>query len=105
MILERLYLGNMDNAKNERMLRRNKITHVLSICPAQPFSFPGISYMHVPIKDTPEQDIYSWFDRCHRFIRTAVERNGAVLVHCQAGVSRSATVIIAYLMKLSLIHI
>ena len=98
-ILEGLYLGNMNDANNERVLRRLKITHVLSICPTRPSVFPGVTYMHVSVKDAPEQNISSWFERCIRFIRTALSGPGAVLVHCHAGISRSATVIIAYLMN------
>jgi len=38
------------------------------------------------------------FEDTHGFIRNNLERTNA-FVHCQAGVSRSATLVIAFLMK------
>lgn len=39
------------------------------------------------------------FDSTHRWIADALSGGGKVLVHCVAGVSRSASVVIAYIMK------
>ena len=39
------------------------------------------------------------FDETYRFIKEAKDQNGIVLVHCKMGMSRSASSVIAYLMK------
>lgn len=56
------------------------------------------TYMYVPLRDRIDTDIQPYFEKCASFIRHALERNEGVLVHCRAGVSRSATMVIAYLM-------
>jgi len=49
--------------------------------------------------DVPWQDISKYFLVAIRFIKEALSNGGKVLVHCYAGVSRSATIVIAYLMQ------
>ena len=39
------------------------------------------------------------FDETYRFIKEAKDANGCVLVHCKMGMSRSASSVIAYIMK------
>lgn len=39
------------------------------------------------------------WDETHEFIASAISSGGVVLVHCLAGASRSASVVIAYIMK------
>lgn len=41
---------------------------------------------------------FIYFLLCYIFTDSVKDRNGKVLVHCQAGVSRSATICLAYLM-------
>ena len=99
LIQDRLYLGNMNSANNSGLLRRLRVTHILTICPMRPNPVSGIEYLHVSIQDTPSARISQQFRRCIRFIEEGLARGGVLLVHCYAGVSRSATIIIAYLMK------
>jgi hypothetical protein len=55
-------------------------------------------YKIVNIMDLPSQNIISHFDKAIEFINKAVTGGGRVLVHCFAGVSRSASTVIAYFM-------
>ncbi|CAO2822279.1 unnamed protein product [Amaranthus hypochondriacus] len=54
--------------------------------------------MAVPIKDTEDENLLDYLEVCLDFIEDG-RKNGAVLVHCFAGVSRSAAIITAYLMR------
>ncbi|XP_061364797.1 uncharacterized protein LOC133308208 [Gastrolobium bilobum] len=54
--------------------------------------------MAVPLRDTENEDLLDFLDVCIDFIDRS-RKEGCVLVHCFAGVSRSAAVITAYLMR------
>lgn len=58
-----------------------------------------VEYMRVPVPDSPHVDIYRYFDRVAERIHRTSRRGGRTLVHCQQGVSRSSTLVMAYLMK------
>ena len=49
--------------------------------------------------DLPDTNITSYFDECFAFIDSALDTGGRILVHCMAGVSRAASIVIGYLMK------
>ena len=55
-------------------------------------------WLYIPLDDSPEQDISQHFLKVILFIHKAREQGQCVLVHCAAGVSRSATLVCAYLM-------
>ncbi|GLT40832.1 hypothetical protein SLA2020_149370 [Shorea laevis] len=54
--------------------------------------------MAVPIRDMESEDLLDYLDVCLDFIEKS-RKEGSVLVHCFAGVSRSAAIITAYLMR------
>lgn len=62
------------------------------------FFFSFCSYMGFALSDTPTTDISRYFYIAAKFIENGVNSGGRVLVHCLVGVSRSATLAIAYLM-------
>ena len=51
------------------------------------------------ITDLPEEDLLSHFHASNAFIEEGLSKEGAVLVHCYRGRSRSATVVAAFLMQ------
>lgn len=59
----------------------------------------GIKYCNIPINDSWTDNIIDYFDTTHKFIDEHLNRGENVLVHCFAGISRSATIVISYLMK------
>lgn len=99
MIEENLYLGSIDAALNEQKLRSIGITHVLGILDSFSFykEFDGISYMKIEMANTYQANIIQYLPRVFSFISQAM-KSGKVLVHCQMGVARSATFVIAFMM-------
>ncbi|KAM7269992.1 hypothetical protein ACFE04_029206 [Oxalis oulophora] len=55
--------------------------------------------MAMPIRDMERENLLDYLDVCLDFIETSRKQGSAVLVHCFAGVSRSAAIVTAYLMR------
>jgi predicted protein tyrosine phosphatase len=55
-------------------------------------------HMIIRVPDLPSTQLLPFFSMCDDFIIKARREKKAVLVHCMAGISRSATIVIAHLM-------
>ncbi|XP_069501239.1 dual specificity protein phosphatase 10-like [Ambystoma mexicanum] len=101
-ILPFLFLGNERDAQDlERILDLN-IGHVINVTthlPLYHLESSGVRYKRLPATDNSKQNLRQYFEEAFEFIEEAQQCGKGVLVHCQAGVSRSATIVIAYLMK------
>ena len=99
-IIEGLYLGNEEAASKLEVLKSNGITHILIAGSFMPAKFPNhFKYKQINVSDTLRENIRKYFDETYSFIDEAISSSGRVLVHCHMGISRSPTVVIAYLMK------
>ncbi|KAH7061885.1 dual specificity protein phosphatase 12 [Auriculariales sp. MPI-PUGE-AT-0066] len=104
-ILPGLFLGPWEYALDAEDLTRAGITHVLSVM-RMPKSLPvpvavvaARNTLMLPILDSPTFDILQHLPRCVDFVRQALDGGGRIYVHCQAGISRSATVVTAYIIQ------
>ncbi|XP_019604072.1 dual specificity protein phosphatase 15 [Rhinolophus sinicus] len=100
-VLPGLYLGNFIDAKDPDQLGRNKITHIISIHESPQPLLQDITYLRIPVADTPEVPIKKHFKECINFIHCCRLSGGNCLVHCFAGISRSTTIVTAYVMTVT----
>merc|ERR1719491_605229 len=101
VIPAQLFLGNIHHALNLSVLKSLRITHIVNCTQsiANKFAAQGMTYCRVPVNDKSAESIMHYFVQAIRFIVLAMKDEKArVLVHCHAGISRSATITIAYLM-------
>ena len=94
-----VYVGGWKPATDKSMLKSNKITHIVCCIDVEdPFRFPGdFIYLNIKADDRVEQDMAQFFDRTNKFIDQCLKNGGSIYVHCGAGISRSATIVCAYL--------
>ncbi|XP_022878270.1 protein-tyrosine-phosphatase MKP1-like [Olea europaea var. sylvestris] len=99
-ILDHIYLGCDAIAKSREILQRNGITHVLNcvgfVCPE--YFKNELVYKTLWLRDSPSEDITSILYDVFDYFEDVREQGGRVLVHCCQGVSRSTSLVIAYLM-------
>ncbi|KAI1287998.1 Dual specificity protein phosphatase 1-B [Halotydeus destructor] len=99
-ILPHLYLGSESHASSQDTLERLGITALLNVSHTCPNHFEQLfTYKSIPVEDTCLENISAHFHEAIDFIEKIEKNGGKVLVHCHAGISRSATICIAYIMS------
>ena len=101
-----IIIGDGPTAKNIDYLNKLGVTHVVNTAEndvtlnPKKLSKAGIAYMGFRCADLPNADIAQHFEATSAFIDRAMSFSGGlVFVNCLLGLSRSATIVAAYLMK------
>lgn len=101
-IVPGLFLGNANDAENMSLLQQNQIKSIINISQTIPCYHETerlFDYLRVPCNDSSQENIVQHFQRTSESIQMSLSLNQNVLVHCQAGVSRSPSFVIGYLME------
>jgi len=73
------------------------VTHILNVSCKEYTKRSYFEYLDIQILDTHSEDAKKHFRITNRFIKKARDSGGKVLVHCEAGKSRSPAFILAFL--------
>eukprot|EP00928_Gymnodinium_smaydae_P087555 TRINITY_DN71806_c0_g1_i1.p1 TRINITY_DN71806_c0_g1~~TRINITY_DN71806_c0_g1_i1.p1 ORF type:complete len:241 (+),score=28.75 TRINITY_DN71806_c0_g1_i1:93-815(+) len=96
-VIRGLYIGNKQAAGDRELLRRKGVVAICAVGARTMFN-DDLVYHHVSIEDNGNESMMPHFSDACTFIHVQ-RRRGAILVHCKGGVSRSPTMLIAYLMR------
>eukprot|EP00795_Rhopilema_esculentum_P012771 gene12771-3503_t len=97
-----LFIGGLASSHDSSFLTEKNITTIINASNMKAqrlYTKSGISELSVPVCDVPGSDIGQFFDSVGQRIEEAMISKNAVLVHCAAGISRSASLVLGYLMK------
>lgn len=97
-IIPGLWVGDLPSALNVELLKKNHIFSILSAMRGRITIHETFVRHQILLDDTEEADIMIHFLPSITFIQAELDKGRSVLVHCQAGMSRSVTIVAAYLM-------
>ena len=104
-ITKNIFVGDWNDSIDQHQLIKNNIKYIIGI--NNRFKTPNnfelytklnIKYMHINEYDIETTDIKKHFYKTNTFIHRAITQNKNILIHCTLGVSRSVTILIAYLL-------
>ena len=95
-ITDNIYLGKLAGLSDKDYFKAEKITSILSLIKDVPEVDKDLNIKHIilHIEDLYSENIIKYFKECIEFI----ENSNKIYIHCTCGVSRSATIVLAYLM-------
>lgn len=96
-----LYHGDLKHAMNKILLEELNIRRIINVCDFQ-LEQEILDQRHVlwiNLDDDTYTDIAQHFEMTNEFLQSCKANDEKVLVHCQMGVSRSSSIVLAYLMQ------
>lgn len=103
-----ILLGDYTVAESKPSLKNLSVTHVLNCAQGHGnhsvptdehfYKGTGMKFMGIPAVDHPGFDLSQYFDEAASFINNCLAIGGRIFVHCVQGISRSSTIVCAYLM-------
>ena len=97
-----IFLGNAEDAANCNLLNKLGIRFILNVSHNIPFpdfyKKNNFDFLRIDIKDCASITLEDYFTGAFEFINKALDSSKCILIHCQAGISRSPSFVIGYLM-------
>mmetsp|Transcript_20347 Transcript_20347/g.30094 ORF Transcript_20347/g.30094 Transcript_20347/m.30094 type:complete len:261 (-) Transcript_20347:192-974(-) len=100
-LLPYLIIGSKELCSNEKVLLQENVGSVIN-CTALPSLIrpERFKFMQLNLTDRSDVNIQRDFSRTAAFIESAKKKRKTCFVYCSAGQSRSATIVLAYLMQM-----
>jgi protein-tyrosine phosphatase len=104
-ITDNIFLGGLFNSQKtielKNIISYNNISSIITIWDRGELdiNFLNISrnnYLYIPIKDNENERIDIYLKGTYEFIKSKINENKNILIHCYAGISRSASIVINY---------
>lgn len=100
-ITDEIYQGCYLSSMNKQSLQSIGITHILIAGDLVPYFIDKNEFVYIKfiVDDEDNEQISQFFPQAYEFIDSCIENKGKVLIHCAAGISRSSTFTISFLIK------
>ncbi|KAK6737508.1 hypothetical protein RB195_019923 [Necator americanus] len=97
-----MYLGSQQDALDTEQMRKRGITHVVNLsigCPRASSITSDENFLRIPVNDSYQEKLSPHFETAWEFLEGVRRSGNVVLIHCLAGISRSPTLAISYVMR------
>ena len=99
-IIDNIYVGNYKFALDANLMIKEGITHILNCGNGLKNFYEHdniFKYLYIPLYDSESQKLEKYLEKSNNFIKEGSENNNKILIHCGAGMSRSVTLCLMYM--------
>ena len=99
-IIDNIYVGNYKFALDANLMIKEGITHILNCGNGLKNFYENnniFKYLYIPLYDSESQKLEKYLEKSNNFIKEGSENNNKILIHCGAGMSRSVTLCLMYM--------
>ena len=99
-IIANVYIGNYKFALDAELLIKEGITYILNCGNGLKNFYEKenlFKYLYIPLYDSEAQKLDKYLETTNKFIKEGSENGNKILIHCGAGMSRSATICLMYM--------
>ena len=96
-ICDNIYMGDKYAARDEPYIIENNIDTVVNCAESVNSSYKELKFLELKMYDKSKQKLFPKLEIAYKFIKKNSKKN--ILIHCKEGKSRSAALVVFYLMK------